>query len=1347
MGEWARLNRWGNISGTVSGKARLRKGPAFDLRTLEADGFLKVDRFAWGVHKETAPISGRLSFKKGQLLIQDLSNLFRLNASFSPEKTVLSELELSLPSGMTLSANGTVEGPERTLSLQASVKRMPVRDLPMLLERYPEISGSIDFDGRLSGTAAAPVFTGTGDLNVLKLRRTSDPVDAHTDVHWTNEEFALSPWRVGSAWEGQLRWADRHGWDARLKAVDGDARFLGDLILLDAPLEGKINGDFHLNVSQKGVSNWEGTADVTWTRGKWGSLPFDKVRGAAKISGGVLSLKGFDVSQPSGSVHLEGALPLGKKTTVPSSFTAQFKHFVLPSLTLDGELHVSAGDTTVTGRPHGEFRSPNFWVNGIGLGSASGKFQWDGTDLRLAELRIGEDLRAEVSLNPGQRSLRGQLLVQEAEMSAWAPRWGMAHPLLRSGRVNAVLNWEGPWKAPRNTFRITWKNAAWTGAPFDISMKGSWDGQRVELEDIHAGPSGQPASLAGRGTVSFDAEKRSAPQIDLAVNLTGFPVHHLFGAQPDWKLPVDGRFTWRGPLTRPVLSGTFSGGENNFGNFMLRKWQGTVQWQNKELQFSDFTVETPDGFFRLKNGSRILMTQAGQGHFQMLGDMRNVHLGPLTFFGGMELAGQWKNSPVPRIDCNLRALSLWVNQHRFDQDLARLSWSGRELRFTPVPGTLQQLAGAVHFNQWPQLHFENLTLTELGQRRFWVQGEIGPQRWEFDVEGLGLDAETVIGLADMDFPVDGSLNVRVKGKGSPQAPEIEGDIIGEKGRFGRLPFDLATAHVYWNGSLLEISHLEAARKGRYLLKGGGRIPVSSDESETAKGMSFSVQIANGDMAVVQDLWPDCAVAKGSFHGELRLRPGVGGMQTSGHLVVENAEMKARKYFREITDLNARLLIRDNRLVFENLSARVGHGRLLIRGDLGLDGFDITDYNLTAESLGRPGISIEIPQLAVPPGPLLKRFSLLRESLENVSRGSPMVYLALTGPDGEQTLRGTIILEDTQFTYPPAKKVALKSGSWYYDFWNELNWDVLFKTADDTWYRNEFVNVQVKGNVRVFGPRKDIRAAGRIDTSRGVISYLGQSYQIKQGGFEVVTDTRAAVADRATVPYLWTEADRAAIILDRGVPTPDTITMIVDRAPLGELQPRFLSRNNPGWSSDQVAKKTLGLSEDQFTPLERDQLLRAGLVQLLGSTAGPLASRIAQRFGIDILYPIYEPEDSQLVQTPARATPVPRGDILNLLQGTGASAGMQLSNRVFGLYKFKMDQMQNQLFFRDEIELVYRIRGNLHLRASTELDTEKLLGQPPNRQAILENQWRFGQPKPPAPKDKNQPTPPSGQPTR
>jgi hypothetical protein len=193
-------------------------------------------------------------------------------------------------------------------------------------------------------------------------------------------------------------------------------------------------------------------------------------------------------------------------------------------------------------------------------------------------------------------------------------------------------------------------------------------------------------------------------------------------------------------------------------------------------------------------------------------------------------------------------------------------------------------------------------------------------------------------------------------------------------------------------------------------------------------------------------------------------------------------------------------------------------------------------------------------------------------------------------------------------------------------------------------------------------------------------------------------------------------------------------MVVDRAPLGEIQPRFVSRNNPDMKTERVAMRALGLSGDQqITSEERDQLLRAGLVQLLGASASPLALRLAKNFGIDMITTIYEPPETP--ETPGGSTPLTpedkparTGELVDYLRGAGAAARIRVTDRLFGVYKVKWDEEQDHFFFRDEIELVYRVMGSLYMRAGTELDSERLLGQPPERRVALENQWRFGFPR-------------------
>jgi hypothetical protein len=89
-----------------------------------------------------------------------------------------------------------------------------------------------------------------------------------------------------------------------------------------------------------------------------------------------------------------------------------------------------------------------------------------------------------------------------------------------------------------------------------------------------------------------------------------------------------------------------------------------------------------------------------------------------------------------------------------------------------------------------------------------------------------------------------------------------------------------------------------------------------------------------------------------------------------------------------------------------------------------------------------------------------------------------------------------------------------------------------------------------------------------------------------------------------------------------------------------------------------------------------------------------------------------------------------GRLSDLLRGTGASAGVRLNDRLFGVYKFTVDQaaVGNQVYLHDEVQIVGRLVGNFYMKFSSELDNRSLLGQPPNRQVLLERQWRFGLPR-------------------
>jgi hypothetical protein len=221
-------------------------------------------------------------------------------------------------------------------------------------------------------------------------------------------------------------------------------------------------------------------------------------------------------------------------------------------------------------------------------------------------------------------------------------------------------------------------------------------------------------------------------------------------------------------------------------------------------------------------------------------------------------------------------------------------------------------------------------------------------------------------------------------------------------------------------------------------------------------------------------------------------------------------------------------------------------------------------------------------------------------------------------------------------------------------------------------------------------------------------------------------------------------------------------MVVDRSLLGEVQPRFYSKNNPNLSPEKALQLALGLPLS--TPVDTDTLLpdqravsnanhgqdvdaglRLGLIQLLDSSlASPLARAIARNTGlVDYIRVSFQEKDKFEETDPLRGSSsvdannnITQSEFLKYAKGTKVKFGKGLSDRLFADYSFRVDQYQNQVDLRHEVELSYRVHRNLFLRGTTELDREQTLGRPPDRRAVLENQWRFGVPQKPVTDSEN-----------
>ncbi len=138
------------------------------------------------------------------------------------------------------------------------------------------------------------------------------------------------------------------------------------------------------------------------------------------------------------------------------------------------------------------------------------------------------------------------------------------------------------------------------------------------------------------------------------------------------------------------------------------------------------------------------------------------------------------------------------------------------------------------------------------------------------------------------------------------------------------------------------------------------------------------------------------------------------------------------------------------------------------------------------------------------------------------------------------------------------------------------------------------------------------------------------------------------------------------------------------------------------------------------------MLRQGLVRLLDSSlATPFARTLLRRSGVvDIMKVSYA---QPTVSDPDTAPRDSSETLPELLRGTKYTFEKYVSDAMLLGYSVTLDEYLNKLDLKHEVEVAYRMKGNVFLRGIYELDSKSLI-RPPERRITIEQQWRFGWPK-------------------
>ncbi|MFN0118688.1 MAG: translocation/assembly module TamB domain-containing protein [Elusimicrobiota bacterium] len=1355
---FAGLNGWGNVDGVFDASIlSYQNEDQFDAR-----GQFSLKQFRWGRFRNEETYSGLIKIKNNSLSLVTENDAFDVFVNRNKNNLQIQDAHINLGNNSRLEMNGDVNFVDNLINVFVNGRGIPPDVWPPLVSRFPDISGQVDFGGKVEGSIQNPNLSLSTQFSDVRLLKDGNIWQGKTKLNWTPQSLSLTEIKLSEGYVGDFAYLkEKKQSKININFIDANPRFIFEIFKSTLSVNGVLNGGCYLKLEDEASV---GVSTFSILNGSVGGKTFDEVTFSANLKGNQISLNNFSLLSENKSLALSGN---GKIIDKKINFDVllQSQRMGTDFLFFDGEIKGRgifdfARKTLTT-----DLSAPLFWIN---------DYQWEDlkakVDLGISSLRVSAKANAETffnfHLNRISKKISGNFSSQIKEVDDLLTKLTRSETKMVLPKGSAVVESfiSGVSENPQIKLHVTSPKLLWRNEEVNLDLLMQVNHSTISIE-------GAKVLLGSGGEIFLSGVVSESGILKLALegagaHLTLNSVAHLLEWPIRWDGETNAKFEMKGSSTAKEISIAFDGRHDGFGPFKKEgRLSGKVIGKNKDWDISDIRVTIGEGFAQLRPGSMVYLDKNRTGKIHVLADARNLKAGILTLFGGVEIIGNWDktkniNGSTSPIELDVFARGLWVNQFYLEGSVTRLQLFPGRLTLIPIPGSGIELSGAVFYKDYPDIRVSDFRFLEKGQSKIQLNGYVGSPKWDFDLVGNGIDANFIRSIFDTNWPVSGPMNFEIKGSGSKLKPHLKGNVAWNKGKIALFPLDEAKAIIDIQGNSLKLENLKVTKNDGYLVSGNLKLGINLNNNDPIPDPEISLSIEKGNLGILQDIWSACSKSKGNFNGNIFVGMKQGKRVIDGFLKADKIYLES-DYTTSLKKGELSLRLQNNYLSVESGSAQIGTGNIELGGSVDFIGTTPVNYNLTLNSIGDNGIDIRIPELAIAPGPLLSKISLFNRKLAGVSRGKPRLALFLKGPAQSPQLGGEIILEDTVFTYPPQEKNRGSAESsflskWWDSFKQEVNWDFTLLTGNKTWYQNDRVDSSVKGKIRIKGNSPGISVVGQINTTQGAIVYGGSEFQIIDATLELI-DSKVDISTSSpatNIVYLKAKAQKEIYYTDPyGGNNQDVITMVVGRAQLGEIEPRFISKNNPSLSSERALKLALGIpmsdpienslllpeqrDQQQKSQFSNDTMLRLGLVQLLDSSlASPLARALAKNTGlVDFIRVSYQEKDPLADQefnptepTASTNNNITQNQFLRYAKGTKVKFGREITDRLFADYSFRVDELNNQFDLRHEVELAYRIHRNFFLRGISELDTARTLGRSPDRRALIENQWRFGLPK-------------------
>ncbi|MFH1368275.1 MAG: translocation/assembly module TamB domain-containing protein [Elusimicrobiota bacterium] len=1174
---------------------------------------------------------------------------------------------------------GTVTGRLSPLDLRINFSGFPVTKIPFSLPEKASgdinIKGTITRDSKNVSVTAKRWYIGGASPSEWKI-----------DLMGEGSAWTFHGGSQNKDWEIGGKWSSGADWDFHAKLLSYEIQGMAGLLAPGTDLRGKISGKASYSSSGK-----SGEIRCTFDDFSVNNSFEGKGKLICKVTPDYINLQDFALYSKKGTLAGNAKIGLNEENSDCLS-NIVFRNFPFNNALLNGPVKITGNlkagkDWNFSGYiASDELKAHNLPARKLRAQILVTKSQIDLRNIQWEKLLSGN-----LAIGLENKIIAGKLSLKNIPIDSFTDK--------TNGTVEGELVVSGTHDDPTAYFQYTVKDSSYNNIPFEHSGKIQLRDKTVFCEKVRLVSGPEIIEISG---VIY-------PKLNISgkiINLTSQRIARQLSPSTQTDGVFSGNFTVSGEYANPKVDAELNGHKITLDGIPITALQGRFSFQDNRVIISNALAKFTDSELRILNDSKV---EINKRSYNLKTEWRNVHLGPVDVFGMMHLSGSWNDTGnEPDFNLTLKTENVWLNQHSIDETVFGIKYQEKVITFVPQSKQLLKVSGNIDMNGWPDTKFHRLSLSFENSRNIVIDGEVGKNKWDFSVSGKSVSAAAISELLDLPVFVEGDADINIIGGGNLDQPKLEGSLNISGGLVSEIPFDNFNLQFNARQDVLTIIRARLVRKNDFTIVANGFVPfpLTSAVFERVKNnpLDITFGVEEGSLNMLTALSKEIKSAAGNLRSQLHLTGTLVSPNANGYLKISNGEINSNIYFEKMTGINVSFLWKNNLLTIEEFSGKIGEGMMDIKGTMKFDGFKPEEYNLTWQTGEKRGIRISIPQLPIP-SPLIKTEDW--ELITNYSQGEPKFQISLKGNADKPLLSGWAELENTRFTYPSIRKQTGEEDV-LESFWPKLLWDLELRTGKKTWYDNALVSAQAQGSIKLTGKGYTPTADGKLEALRGNIGYLGTEFRIKRAVFEVIKDD------------CYLEGEAYAEVPDPTQGGTDTITMFVDRATIGSIKPRFVSKNSPNLASEKVLQRATGVDPEAYSTSDRDYLLRKSLIRIFDSTlTTPLARGLLRKSGlIDNLRG--GDENLEPIKPAIPGSPT----LTELFYGKKYTAEKYLSNEVMFGYSVIFDRFQDKLSLRQELELSYRMRNNIFLRGTYELESQNP-SFTPDRRLMIENQWRFG----------------------